>query len=293
MNTIPASQGRRVSPSDLEVIGKLLRGHPDWNRRRLSRELCGIWSWHDAKGRMRDMACRQMLLKLHRGGLIKLPSPQRPCNNDHRRWRFSALSIDTTPISEDLEDLTPLSVVTADDDPRRRQLVRNLLHHHHYLGYRGSPGECVWYLVNDRHGRLAACLTFGSAAWALKPRDTWIGWDMATRARNLRLVANNQRFLIPPWVRVRNLASHILSLVSRRLSVDWHGKYGHPLHLLETFVDCPRFSGACYRAANWERVGQTTGRTRNDRGQGAISPVKAVYVHPLSRGFRRELRDVS
>ena len=290
MGTIPTIQGRRVSSNDVEVIGELLRDHPDWNRRHLSRELCAIWNWQDAKGRMRDMACRQLLLKLHRGGMINLPAPQRPCNNDHRRWRFAELSVEAEPISEELGSLTPLSIVTADGDPRQRELVRHLLHHHHYLGYRGSPGECVWYLVSDRHGRLVACLTFGAAAWALKPRDAWIGWDTATRVRNPRLIANNQRFLIPPWVRVRHLASHVLSLVSRRLSLDWQGKYGHPLHLLETFVDCSRFSGACYRAANWECVGQTTGRTRNDRDRVINSPVKAVHVYPLSRGFRRELR---
>jgi hypothetical protein len=288
MNTITAGQ-RCVSPSDIELIRTLLRDHPEWNRRRLSRELCDLWGWQDAKGRMRDMACRQLLLKLHRGGEITLPQAQRPCNNDHRRWSPPEVAVDTEPLSGDLRELLPLSLVTADGDPRRRRLVRHLLHHHHYLGYRGSPGESLWYLIHDCRGRMVACLTFGAAAWTLKPRDAWIGWDAATRARNLQRIVNNQRFLIPPWVHVQNLASHVLSLVSRRLSRDWHEKYGHPVYLLETFVDSPRFSGTCYRAANWEHLGQTTGRTRNGRGQVPHSPVKAIYAYPLSRDFRRKL----
>jgi len=291
MNTIIASQSLCVSPSDIELIRSLLRDHPEWNRRRLSRELCVLWVWQDAKGRMRDMACRTLLLKLHNSGEITLPQPQRPCNNDHRRWSVPELTIETDPISAELPDLLPLSIVTADSDLRHRQLVKHLLHHHHYLGYRGSPGESVWYLIRDRNGRVVACLTFAAAARALKPRDSWIGWNAATRARNLQMIANNQRFLIPPWVRVPNLASHILSLVSRRLSLDWEAKYGHPLRLLETFVDSPRFSGTCYRAANWQCLGQTTGRTRNGPNQSCQALAKAIYVYPLSRDFRRELRD--
>jgi len=134
-----------------------------------------------------------------------------------------------------------------------------------------------------------SCLLFGSAAWKTAPRDVFIGRDAPTRERNLIYITNNTRFLILPWVKVPHLASHVLSRVSRRLSADWREKYGHPIYLLETFVDRTRFRGVCYRAANWTVVGQTKGRTRNDRRQTIHTTVKDVYVYPLTRDFRREL----
>jgi hypothetical protein len=145
------------------------------------------------------------------------------------------------------------------------------------------------YLVRDCHGRDLACVLFGAAAWKTRPRDAWIGWDDATRARRLLYVANNSRFLILPWVRVPHLASHVLACVLRRLSADWQAKYGHPIHLVETFVDRSRFKGTCYRAANWILAGQTQGRGRQDRDHVLRVPVKDVYLYPLTRDFRSRL----
>jgi hypothetical protein len=106
------------------------------------------------------------------------------------------------------------------------------------------------------------------------------------------LVANNPRFLIPAWVRVAHLASHVLGRIAQRLSADWQGKYGHPVYLVETFVECDRFAGTAYRAANWVRVGQTKGRTRQDRPDGTWHQValKDVYLYPLHRRFRQYLQ---
>jgi len=113
------------------------------------------------------------------------------------------------------------------------------------------------------------------------------------RAQHLHLIANNTRFLILPWVRVKSLASHILGRVVRRLSDDWQVKYGHPIYLLETFVDRDRFRGTAYRAANWVRVGQTKGRTRQDRPDGTWhqAAIKDVYLYPLHRRFRQYLQN--
>jgi len=289
MNTTMASPDRHVLPENAELIASLLRAHPEWNRCRLSQELCRIWGWTDAQGRMRDMACRKFLLKLHRAGDIELPPPQRPCNNDPRRWKFPEVPHASDPIAGPLGRLVPLSIVTVDGDRVRRQLVRYLLHRHHYLGYRGSQGESMWYLVYDREERPLACLTFGAAALKVKPRDSWIGWDAATRRDNLQLIANNQRFLILPWVDTKYLASHVLSRISRRIESDWCDRYGHGVHMLETFVDRSRFRGVCYRAANWTCVGSTAGRTRDDRRHRIEAPVKDIYAYPLTKHFRREL----
>jgi hypothetical protein len=138
----------------------------------------------------------------------------------------------------------------------------------------------------DREQTPLACLLFGSAAWKCAPRDEFIGWDTEARRANLRYLTNNMRFLILPWVRVPHLASHILGRVTRRINLDWVRKYGHPLCLLETFVERDCFQGTCYRAANWICVGQTRGRSRNDRDHTLRVPVKDIYLYPLAKGFR-------
>ena len=145
------------------------------------------------------------------------------------------------------------------------------------------------YLVSDRQGNPLACILFGAAAWQCRARDEHIGWDAATRARGLSYVTNNTRFLILPWVRVPHLASHVLGRIGRRLSSDWQEKYGHPIHLLETFVDTSRFAGTCYRAANWRMVGVTTGRTRQNKTMIPQAAPKAVWLLPLREDFREAL----
>lgn len=131
--------------------------------------------------------------------------------------------------------------------------------------------------------------------WQCADRDRYIGWEPCHRVQNLHLLANNTRFLILPGPESPQLASAVLSRVSRRLSGDWEAKYGHPIYLLESFVERDRFSGACYRAVNWVRVGQTKGRTRQDRPDGTWHqvPVKEVYLYPLHRRFRQRLQGQS
>jgi len=160
---------------------------------------------------------------------------------------------------------------------------------HHYLGFSRTVGENLKYLISDRTGRHLACLLFGSAAWKTLPRDSFIGWSDAVRQKNVNLLTNNTRFLIMPWVHVPHLASHILGLVMRRLCDDWRAKYAHPIHLVETFVEHDRFRGTCYRAANWIFVGQTKGRSRQDRYSTLKVPIKDIFLYPLTLNYRKEL----
>ena len=282
-------QGRRLSEADLGLVRHWLATEPGWNRSRLSRELCGRWNWRNGVGRLKDMACRTLLLKLERRGQIRLPARQRPSPNALRNSRTQDVPCDRTLIEEALSDLQPLRIEALGEGHSDQRLFRFLLQRHHYLGLRNSVGENLKYLVGDRHGRPLACLLFGAAAWKAKTRDEWIGWTPEQRERTLPLLANNTRFLVLPWVRVPHLASHVLGLVVRRLHVDWTSKYGHGIELLETFVDRERFRGTCYRAAGWFPVGTTVGRSRNDRDQTLSVPVKDIYVRPLSPDFRRRL----
>jgi len=288
MDRTMVMQGRCVSRDDLSLIQTLLAENPSWSRTRLSRELCELWNWRNTRGRLKDMACRTLLLKLARAGHIMLPPAHHGGNNHLRYRRIRAVPHAKAPIESTLCELLPLELVLA-NDPRPRALFATFLSEYHYLGYTGPVGENVKYLVFDNRGRPLACLLFGSAAWRVAPRDTFIGWDDSTRRRHLHLITNNMRFLILPWVRVPHLASHLLSRTARRVSGDWTEKYGHPIHLLETFVERDRFRGICYQAANWFHVGQTTGRTRNDPDGISRAPIKDVYVFPLTRGFREEL----
>jgi hypothetical protein len=140
--------------------------------------------------------------------------------------------------------------------------------------------------------QVLGCVQFSSAAWRMQARDRWVGWDDATRQRNLARVVSNSRFLILPWVRVRNLASTILSLSAKRLRVDWRERYGIEPLLIETLVDVSRFAGGCYRASSWLELGETTGRGRMDRHhrRHGATP-KRLFVRPLVRAARRRLRE--
>jgi hypothetical protein len=282
-------QGRQLDEGDIEWIRGLLAAHPEWTRTRLSRELCARWDWHNAQGQPKDMAARSLLLKLERTGHLRLPVRRGFTPNGHRNRRVAPVAPPEAPIRGALRDLQPLRVSVVAPGSVDARLVHGLLAHEHYLGLRNTVGENLRYLVRDRHGRPVACALFGSAAWKCADRDAFLGWDRPTCERNLQGLTNNTRFLIPAWVQVPHLASHVLGLIARRIRADWQAKYAHPVHALETFVDRSRFKGTCYRAANWLRLGETKGRTRNDRANRIRVPVKDVYLYPLVAEFRREL----
>lgn len=290
MRTEEVIQGRLTSPADVELIRDLLVRHEDWNRSRLSRELCLRWDWRNAKGQLKDMAARSLLLKLQARGLIELPARQKPGRPNHRGLApIGEMAHDSTPIQEPLERLRPLHIEVLERGNRNWDLFKFLLQRYHYLGYRSCVGENLKIMVWDAHGRLLAILLFGAAAWKASRRDDFIGWNPQVRQRNLGLLANNSRFLILPWVRVPHLASHVLGRVSRLIRGWWIERYGHPVELLETFVERDRFAGTCYRAAGWVHVGATAGRGRNDFRNDPSLPIKDIFLYPLSAEFRGRL----
>jgi Druantia protein DruA len=287
--TMVTIQGRPFRP-DIALIRKLLADNPGWGRTRLSVELCERWGWRNPNDQLRDMACRNLLLRLEKLGHIELPPRQRKSTNGYRNRSSEWVAHRSTPIEDSLKTLLPLQVACPGPGSRQDKLFRYLLATHHYLGYRNTVGENMKYLVHSRDGRALACVLFGAAAWKSAARDAFIGWCAPVRERNLRYLTNNTRFLILPWVKVPHLASHLLSRVARRVSGDWMAKYGHPLWCLETFVDRARYRGTCYRAANWRRVGHSTGRGRNDRHHRLVVPSKDIYLYPLARDFQHRLR---
>jgi hypothetical protein len=289
-------QGRVVTPEQLDWIRGLMRAHPDWGRYRLSQHIAQQWDWRNAVGQLKDMAARTMLLKLERRSLLALPARQLSRSVGSRKAvpaNPAEPSLFTEPpIGGPLQALGPLTIQLV-DEPALRQRLRQVLSAHHYLGYQRAVGQNLSYLVWDRHNRLLAALVFGAAAWKCASRDLWIGWNQLSRQAHLHHVVNNMRFMILPWVKVPGLGSHLLGAVARRLVQDWPQKYGHPIYLLETFVERDRFEGTCYRGANWIWVGQTQGRSRNDTQRSLQVPCKDVFVYPLVRNCRSSLQEHS
>ena len=192
-----------------------------------------------------------------------------------------------------VRDVEPLQVELV-REPAQRLLFRELVGRYHYLGHTVPFGAHLRYLVfASRPVRaVVGCLQFSSPAWRMAARDRWIGWDERTRARNLQRVVNNSRFLLLPWVAVKNLASAVLARGLGQLVVDWPRHYHLEPWLVETLVDRRRHHGGCYRAANWVALGATSGRGRRDRhGRRAGAAPKTVLVYPVVRDAQRRLRE--
>jgi len=280
-------QVRFLHEADVEIVRDLLRDHPRWGRTRLSEELCRFWNWRRADGQWKDIACRELLRKLEGRGLICLPPRQ--CNTPKNPPKIAEMSVIQEPIEGDLCSVQPLQILDARNNRQDEQVFNYLLNTQHYLGFSRPVGQNMKYLVRSADNNVLACLLFGAAAWKVQDRDRFIGWDALTRETYLNGLTNNTRFLICPWVRVNCLASHILAQVCRRLPADWERRYGHRVVLIETFVERQRFSGICYQAANFLCVGQSRGRSRQDRFSRLCVPIKDIYVYPLCRNFRRHL----
>lgn len=286
METTIIIQGRKTTNEDIELVRKLIAANPDWHRSRLSKELCRLWNWCNANGQLKDMACRTFLRKLEQRGYLTLPA-RRTAGGGAFKTSVPEVAHKTNLIAGELKSVAPVAVEPV--DKAYLDLFKCLLSRYHYLGFSGTVGQNMKYMVFDKKGDPLSCLLFGSAAWKSAPRDEYIGWSHKAREANINLITNNMRFLILPWVKVPHLASHILGQVARRIGQDWVQKYGHPIYLLETFVENRRFVGTCYKAANWVYVGQTTGRSRNDRHFKLKVPVKDIYLFPLVRKFREVL----
>jgi hypothetical protein len=254
------------------------------------------FAWRTASGQLRDMAARHLLAKLEARQLVALPPRSRAGGKRTPRLVQEAAAAPELwadaapgPIEAPLAALQPLQwLVLGPRHPAGGDLVRHLARHH-YLGFGGDTGPHLRYLVRDAQGRDLACAIFGVAAWQVRARDTFIGWSATQRRAGLWAVVNNTRLLILPHVRVPHLASHVLGRLVRRLPADWQAKYAQTPVLVETFVERDRFAGTCYRAANWQCVGQSCGRSRGDRAHCLQVPIKDIYLYALRADFRARL----
>ena len=279
---------RDFSEEILARIHSRVKGDPFLTRTALSREVCTWMGWQGVDGRLKDMSCRVALLKLARGGHIDLPVAQAVSFTKPAEVLGQAIS---WPVIEaPLAQLGRVWLVPVDSGQAELSSTwRAMMQAHHPLG--GGPlcGAQLRYLVACEAGFVGG-LSFSAPAWRLAPRDAWIGWDDAARQTGLCKVVANSRFLILPGVRVANLASHVLSQALARLASDWHRCYGITPVLVETFVDCSRYRGTCYRAANWILLGQTQGRGRQDRKHARAGTIKDIWVYPLQAHWQAALQ---
>jgi len=270
-----------IDDEKLSQIKTMIEDNPGINRSQLSRKLCELWDWRFPSGDLKDMSCRDLLRNLDHQGKIALPESQKkPRMSGNKPRTIPNLVHDTTPIVGHLKDILPLTIEIVDKKGTPEFI--SMLAQYHYLGFDRTVGRNMKYMVRDKDGRPVALLLFGSAAWKCMGRDTHIGWNPDQRQRNLQLITNNTRFLIPQWVRVPHLASYTLSRISKRISGDWQAKYGHPILCLETFVD-EQYEGTVYKAANWDFVGKTTGRGR-DFSHKPLT-IKSMYLYPLVKNY--------
>ena len=255
-------------------------------RSKLSRKVCEWVKWKGINGEAKEVSCRIAFLKLHRKGIVDLPAAN-PVSFERKRDEEGKIS--WAEINSTLEEMGRIELVEIERGEKALSRVWNrMMEEQHYLVSGSLCGKQVRYLIRGCNSWLGG-LSFSSAAWRLRSRDEWIGWDERGRQENLHKVVCNSRFLILGGVRIRNLASRILGLSAKRVKEDWQKRYGYSPVLLESFVEDGRFMGTSYRAANWQHIGRTAGRGRQDRKHDVSVPVKSVYVLPLEKEYQREL----
>jgi len=283
--------GHIVSEERLAEIAEIIGAFPKLSRTELANTICEVFSWKRPTGKLKSVECRQFLESLAAKGIIELPeSRTQYANRGASKVQRTAKAEVRASISVKLKDLSPITLSRVESQ-EERALWYDYVERYHYLGYQLPFGAQLRYFIrSDATDDILGCFQFSSPGWKMAPRDRWIGWSDEQRKVNLQRVVNNSRFLILPWVAVKNLASLALGLAVKSVPDDWQRCYGYRPVLMETLVDRKRFKGTCYRAANWIQIGETTGRGRMDRGnkqQGAA--VKEIYVYPLSPQFRQEL----
>jgi hypothetical protein len=281
--------GQQVDDRIIARMQEMIDENPEVSRVALSRRICESLKWRSANGRLKEVNCRKLLLKLKRDERLRLPEARK--FEGKRKAKTEPESVLTEEVSNGvLKDFRPVELILVGSaDSEVSQTWNELMDRHHYLGSGPLCGAQLRYLIrSEKYGWLGG-LSFSGAAWTVKARDQWIGWRPEARQKNLNQVVANSRFLIRPQWRVPHLASHVLGLAMKRLRKDWRGRYGYEPVLVETFVEQERFQGTCYRAANWIEVGQTQGRGRQDRLHSRKSPVKRIFVYPLDAAARERL----
>lgn len=284
--------GRKFSSKQIQQIQGTVATFKNLSRKELAQTVCEHFNWMSPIGRPKVESCLRALQRFEDLGLLSLPAIQVQQKSPQRSYGVCVQDLTHVPLKGSLFDVAPLELrlVTGKE---QRQLWNGYVERYHYLGYKTPFGPHLKYFITSRklQDQYLGCLLFAPAAWALKARDEWIGWGEKDRKKRLTLVVNNSRFLIFPWIEIDCLASRVLSMAASQVAADWYDSYGYRPVLLETFVDPTKYEGTCYKAANWQYIGNTTGRGRTGNAHDINTTIKKIFVYPLAPSFRATLRN--
>lgn len=281
--------GREFSLKEIENVIETVNMFSNLTRTELSNTICVHLDWFTPSGNYKTSSARKLLEKLQDKGLVELPELINTNPNPGLpQIEITSRTDSKEEIKGTVSDYSPV-VLKKVQDKSSRGLWNEYIERYHDLGHKRPFGARQRYFIvsnkEDKSQKLG-CILFSAAAWSLEERDTWIGWQKEHRSKYLNGVVNNTRFLIFPWVKIKNLASKALSLAAKRIRADWKERYNYRPVLIETFVDETKYQGTCYKAANWEYLGKTKGRGRQDRKNEYKKTVKLIYVYPLVNNFR-------
>jgi len=283
----PLSQnGRDITPQEIENIQEMLDMFWRLSRTELAQTICENMGWFSASGKNKADACIKLLEKLEEQGIVKLP--EKHFTSKSGTEKTVEITAITAPPSEDIKSrLNDLGTICLEVVKKKNDadLWKEYVMRYHYLGYKKPFGCYIRYFVKSDRGILG-CILFSGSSRNVSVREEWIGWTEKQRFRNHGWVINNSRFLIFPWVKVPYLASHLLSLVEKQIVQDWKERWEYSPVLMETFVDPKKFRGTCYKAANWEYIGMTSGEGLVLKGKKYTTSPKKIFVRPLVKNFR-------
>lgn len=279
--------GRDFTRSELELIKEIVELYPKLSRLELSKTICENISWQSPNGKNKHDSCLRVLEKLEDVGYLKLP-PVKITNVYRKRQIEDTRRSDAgETIKGRIDQYGEIKIIGVEGEAIG--LWNEYVHRYHYLGYRSSFGLHQKYFITGNRDEILGCILYTSASWAVECRDRWIGWGERQRMRNLHLLINNSRFLLLPWIQLKNLASHALCLAQKKVVIDWEVRFGYKPVLIETFVDAELYRGTCYQASNWLYIGKTKGRGRYDQYHQGLSSIKEVYLYILDADYREEL----
>lgn len=282
--------GRRFTRKQLSEIQRTVNAFPDLSHRELGHTVCEHLNWITPGGTHKIQTCLSALEEMQDAGLFTLPQKIKQAKSIQKALVWTQRSCRQPKISGCLTQFSSVTLqkVTQKDDI---DLWNELVDRYHYLGYKKPIGTHLRYFIVAQSKlatkQILGCLIFSFPVVSLACRDQWIGWNEAARKQRLNLILNNNRFLILPWIKVKNLASKVLAMIARQVADDWVKQHGFRPVLLETFVDPEKYAGTCYQAANWQCIGKTQGKKGSARCA-AVLP-KDVYVYPLASNCKSTL----
>lgn len=282
--------GDPVSGEAWSLISEICRTYSNLSQTELASTICELLQWRRPNGKLKTTECFQFLKTLQSTGHLTLPATRagRPPGSRMTVKKRDLIHVEQ-PCTVALPDLRPIRITLVETSEQRWHW-QALVDRYHYLGYKTPFGARLQYfIVAEETLQVLGCLQFSSPALKLRAREAWIGWSSSQKKARLQRIIQNSRFLILPWIRVKNLASHVLRLAARTVTEHWQSHYGESPVLLETFVERRCYPGTCYRAANWIHIGTTQGRGRQDRDHAFPSTLKDIWVKPLCKNWRTTL----